>query len=110
MNAYETVVRSKVVEGRRVSHPCIPDDDAVARLSWRRCARRAPTVRDLGGSVFLDSPKMLNAILGPEREWSSPTVPTLNKSCMALHWMREHDANEHNRLLKANARVGLGCS
>ena len=101
LSIFETVATSGEVERRGVDHPFVPASQEVAQLSWRRSADKL-RAEPLGTAVPADAPVELNRILGPDRDWTSPTVPTLLKSCTALSWMREHDLEE-NRELHADA-------
>ena len=102
LTAFDAVIRSHVLEDRKSGlHVSVTSDQEVASRSWHHASAKIP--RDALRQSPLDFPLVCNQILGPTREWSSPTVPTLHKSCMAFHWMREHDTCEANRQYQYDA-------
>ena len=87
---YDCAIRSGVLEDRAVSHPFVPSDQMVAQKSWRESNRtegRSPPI----ASAPRDWPSKMNAIMGPARDWSSPTVPTQYASAMCWAWMRTYE-------------------
>lgn len=95
MAIHESVIRSGVLEGRKVDHPFTPADQDVVRFSWMAARDRLKSEPPLG--VPKDSPKFLNKILQPVRDWASPTVRTLYNSTMAAFWMHHHDSTDELR-------------
>ena len=97
LSIFETVATSGEVERRGVDHPFVPSSQEVSQLSWRRSADKL-RAEPLGTAVPEDAPVELNRIFGPERDWTSPTVPTLLKSCTAQSWMRDTDLEANKEL------------
>ena len=86
---HEAVIRSGVLEDRKIKHRFRPDDQDVVRYSWTAASQRLKAEPPL--TMPKDAPLSLNKILKPTRDWTSPTVRTLYESCMTLFWMKHRE-------------------